>query len=607
MGKMTKLNPEEVREYYVNEHRSLVETAGHFNRSVSGMEKFLHRNDIKKPSEEVAQTRRETICRNFAVSEKKPPVNKLDWKMPAKEALEKEYLGGKTQKQLASFYGVSLDTVRNWLSRYEIKKDKEGVEETRKNSMRDRLGCDYAMQSEEVREKSRKTCLEKYGVECYSKTKLAKKALSEKKTKKLPSREELYDYYVANSHSILETAARFKVSVRTLLKWLAENDIRKSQACIEATKRKTNQERFGVENSFSSSTVRAHYRENCIKKYGVDHPVGKGSEKSARILASEERLAEFLTDSFSDKPNYTAAAQALGCSDNKVRTAAKKNHWENYFSVYTSSPELELQSFLKQSKIDFVSHDRKVLGGMEIDIYVPSKKIGIEFNGDYWHSNAVKERNYHFDKSKLAESKGIRLIHIYEYEWNAMKDKIIQLLKIALGIVDRKIYARKCEIRQITNQEAKPLNDKVHLQGHRNAQVTYGLFHEGELVQLMSFSKTRYNRNLKGSNSWEIIRGCPGSNNMVIGGVGKLFSRFVEDYNPDEVFSYCDFNKFDGRSYEAIGMKFVGYTGPDKTYLIDGVAYKRNPSKYKEYKEKAEAVIWGSGSKKYLWKKEETL
>ena len=86
-----------------------------------------------------------------------------------------------------------------------------------------------------------------------------------------------------------------------------------------------------------------------------------------------------------------------------------------------------------------------------------------------------------------------------------MKDKIIQLLKIALGIAENKIYARKCEIREITNQEAKILNDKVHLQGHRNAQVTYGLYYHDELVQLMSFSRTHYNRNLKGDNSWEII------------------------------------------------------------------------------------------------------
>ena len=31
------------------------------------------------------------------------------------------------------------------------------------------------------------------------------------------------------------------------------------------------------------------------------------------------------------------------------------------------------------------------------------------------------------------------------------------------------------------------------------------------------------------------------------------------------IFSYCDFNKFDGHGYEAIGMKYIGNTGPDKT------------------------------------------
>jgi hypothetical protein len=144
-----------------------------------------------------------------------------------------------------------------------------------------------------------------------------------------------------------------------------------------------------------------------------------------------------------------------------------------------------------------------------------------------------------------------------------MQNKIKMMLDLALGRIQNRVYARQCKVRKISNAEAKALNEDVHLQGHRNAQVTYGLFYHEKLVQLMSFSKTKYNRNLDGENEWEIIRGCPGSNNLVVGGVSRLFKHFIEEYRPSKVFSYCDFNKFNGRSYEELGMEFIGYTGPD--------------------------------------------
>ena len=117
----------------------------------------------------------------------------------------------------------------------------------------------------------------------------------------------------------------------------------------------------------------------------------------------------------------------------------------------------------------------------------------------------------------------------------------------------------------------------------------------------MSFSKTA-NAKANGA-EWEIIRGCPGSNNIVVGGVSKLFKHFVKAYNVNSVFSYCDFNKFDGKGYEALGMEFIGYTGPDMKWVMsDWSVADRNPKKHKEYKEQAIAQIWGAGSKKYLWK-----
>lgn len=279
---------------------------------------------------------------------------------------------------------------------------------------------------------------------------------------------------------------------------------------------------------------------------------------------------------------------------------------EDYFnkngSGYDSLIEKEISLYIKSLYDGTIKkHIRTIIPPLELDIYIPELNIAVEINGMYYHSNLRDTpKNYHFNKSMSCEKRGIRLIHIYEWEWENYQDKIKSLLKITLGQSER-IYARNCIIKEITNQEAKDFNNKNHLQGHRNAQITYGLFYQEELVQLMSFSKTKYNRNLKSDDEWEIIRGCPGSNNTVVGGVSKLFKYFIKNHNPNKIFSYCDFNKFDGRSYEAIGMRFIGYTGPNKWYIKDGTVINRKPSKYNDYK--SLPIIWGSGSKKYLWEK----
>lgn len=75
------------------------------------------------------------------------------------------------------------------------------------------------------------------------------------------------------------------------------------------------------------------------------------------------------------------------------------------------------------------------------------------------------------------------------------------ILRSALGEVAMRIHARKCDIREISNKEARAFNNANHLQSHRNARVTYGLFYNDELVQLMSFGKSHYNFNLKDESS----------------------------------------------------------------------------------------------------------
>lgn len=394
----------------------------------------------------------------------------------------------------------------------------------------------------------------------------------------------------------------------------------------------TNQKNYGVENVFANRDIieklektklnrygdrhftnREKAKQTCLSKYGAETYLG--SMTNANLYSNTHECSELYKSCFNDKTalenlisslehkTSSALGAALGVPYGQALHLLEKHDLISMIDLkdYSSQSERELVEFIGKDLC--LTRDRTAISPYEIDIYVPSKKIGIEFNGSYWHSSIYKDKNYHFNKSKIAEKNGIRLIHIYEYEWTnpVQRKKIELMLNIALGRVNNKIYARQCDIRKISNQEAKSLNEQVHLQGHRNAQVTYGLFYKNELVQLMSFSKTKYNRNLKDDNSWEIIRGCPGSNNIVVGGVSKLFTHFIRDYSPTKVFSYCDFNKFDGKSYEALGMKFIGYTGPDMKWLMqDDRVVNRSPSKHSKLKSIAKAQIFGSGSKKYV-------
>lgn len=239
--------------------------------------------------------------------------------------------------------------------------------------------------------------------------------------------------------------------------------------------------------------------------------------------------------------------------------------------------------------IDIIENDRKIIYPQELDIYIPELKVAIEYNGFYWHSKL--EKNYHKNKSIKCAKKGIRLIHIYDFE----SDRDINMVISSLFIKNN-IYARKCTIDRIDQKTYKEFCEKNHLMGYRKASILYGLFYEDKLVQIASFSKSNYKKY-----DYEWIRGCPASYNRVVGGTSKLFKRFLNDYEPNNVLCYADFNKFDGRGYISAGFVLDGYTEPNKWVLHNGKVIKRNPNLYQEYKN--DITLFGSGNMRFVYEK----
>ena len=435
----------------------------------------------------------------------------------------------------------------------------------------------------------------------------------EKKKKEISSllssvgKEKLYAYYIEQNHTQKETMKHFNLKENHLIYLIREYKLYKNRKLEELASELDRDTiyKYYVEEDHGPYDSAKYFGLSVDNFYKLINFYGLDNLKTSNIAKIIDRVSKQDLENYYIKEDHSKEETCQFFNISGWECYQLLKHYGVNRKGGSSNYETKILHYLPQNT-PIIKKDRGILDGQEIDIYLPEYKIGIEFNGTYWHSSVLKDKNYHFEKSKLAEQKGVRLIHINQWEWDSeeVREKLISLLHIATNQLKTRIYARNCDVKKITNAEAKLFNNKNHLQNHRNAQVTYGLFYKGELVQLMSFSKTRYNRNIKNGNHWEIIRGCPGSNNIVVGGVSKLFKHFIRDYNPDSIFSYCDFNKFDGRGYEILGVNFVGYTGPDLYWILkDCNVVRRQPSKHRELKEKAVAQFWGAGSKKYVWLK----
>ena len=180
---------------------------------------------------------------------------------------------------------------------------------------------------------------------------------------------------------------------------------------------------------------------------------------------------------------------------------------------FTSSGEKELKEFIEE--LGFTTKKYIIGNGnnrFEIDIYIEEKRIGIEYNGIWYHAtNGINHRskNYHINKSIIAEENGISLIHIWEDQWINQKEIIKDIIRARLGKSKyEKIYARKCIIKEISNKEYKDFCIKNHIQGYRPASIKLGLFYKDELVQISSFNKPRsYGISTVDKYDYEWVRG----------------------------------------------------------------------------------------------------
>lgn len=172
----------------------------------------------------------------------------------------------------------------------------------------------------------------------------------------------------------------------------------------------------------------------------------------------------------------------------------------------------------------------------------------------------------------MAEAPGDgRVVYVFSDEWESKRDIVKSRLRHMLGMSD-KVWARKCEVRVVEdNALVRSFLRENHIQGYVGSVHKLGLFHDGELVSLMTFGNLRKSMGQKaGEGAFELLRFCNRLGTSVVGGASRLFRHFLGSHSVDQVISYADKRWSDGGLYRSLGFTLAGETVPNYFYIING-------------------------------------
>ena len=253
------------------------------------------------------------------------------------------------------------------------------------------------------------------------------------------------------------------------------------------------------------------------------------------------------------------------------------------------------------------------------NIFIPEFNLLIKIIDINYHNELNAETNILLNNLKKCILHNINLIQLYSDELEYKFDIILSILRNKIHNINHKLYARKCEIREITDSKiVSEFLDTNHIQGKCGSSTKLGLYYNNELISLMTFGKSRHFVGSCYHGEYELLRFCNKLNTVVIGGASKLFNYFIKKYNPKSVISYADRRWSQGNLYEKLGFKLYNESKPNYFYILNEKrknrfnfrksilvknGFDKNKSEHKIMLNRGIYRIYDCGCLCYIWKK----
>lgn len=334
-------------------------------------------------------------------------------------------------------------------------------------------------------------------------------------------------------------------------------------------------EKCGKETSFISFSkgYRKYCSNECSKRAHMTEP--EVIEVKEKFIDNNQFDINAMTKEYNVSHSYAIKFKA----SNNIDVPNKRSKY--------SFGERLLFEYYKNIKC-VKSNDRTLIYPYEIDVIIDN--ICIEYDGILFHSNGTSFPGMcgrRFKDELIPDD--YELLTIFENEFldETKRNIWFSIINNKLNLNKNKLFARKCTIKEVNSETAKIFCENNHLQGYAKSSIKIGLYHNEELVSLMTFSKSRFNKNIE----YELIRFCSKINTTVSGGAGKLLKYFENTYNPKSLISYANKRWSQGKIYSKLGFEFIEDTKDNYFYFKpnENILYSRNMFQKHKLKEKLDS------------------
>ena len=247
-------------------------------------------------------------------------------------------------------------------------KTKESKEKIKQTCL-EKYGVEYFWQSDECKEKIKQTCLEKYGVDS---------PLKSEKIRNKCKQTCLEKYGVDNPAKLEENKEKVKQTCLKKYGTISTTQCKEirdkiKQSCLE---------KYGVDNPAKLEENKEKVKKTCLKKYGGLAPI---CDPNIKNQIKQTCLEKYGVDNYGKSLKHKINMSAIMSSDEMQEhryNVMTKNH-----SFNTSKPEEELYLYIKEK---FPSVKRqykdKLRYPYNCDFYIPELDYFIELQGYYTHN-----------------------------------------------------------------------------------------------------------------------------------------------------------------------------------------------------------------------------